>query len=750
MTVQFTNTALPDVIELKNVNQEYYDQKKKKTNVVIKDLNLLIEDKPNQGQFVVILGKSGCGKCVVGNTWILTDGGIRLISDLVKHRKEGLQIENNLFVIVNGKPEKISHTYYGDIKDTLILKFSTGDELEGSFNHPVLVWEDFKFIWKELKSIKTGDYLIKEKNIGIKFNSVNRIHMPIHVDERLKKHELIRKLFIAGFNKNQISKKINMSPITVARAINCANKYEHQIKQPCYLSKNIAYYLGILAGDGCIKSKSVGFTSMDLSLINFYKKFNKNILGIKTTTSVKKDSLAVLLRPLRRNDYEGWVHKIFGGDCYNSDTKPVPEIIRKAGFHIQLKFLQGLFDTDGSIDQKNSRAEISLNSKKLIDFICNMLFCLGISYNLTKRKKSYRISTRKSKKVSILFNLTRKKLNKKSIIKNIKHQSHIDVIPGSYKIIFSALKNINELPVIIKNSIGSHNCGRDFQRSEYNRIQIFLKNKNINIPDSPNFDFIKVENIAESRKEVFDLTNPISQSFIANGFIVHNSTVLRYIAGLQEPTSGQVLIHGKPRTKDTKISMVFQKYSSFPWLSVLDNVALGLEYARMPKKERREKAMQMIEIVGLTGHEHKYPAELSGGQQQRVAIARSLICNSSILLMDEPFGALDIYTRLRMQDFLADIWRKALQDMTIIFVTHDIPEAVYLGDDIWIMSANPGQIAECVHVDIPIYRAKDMKRDKKFTDYVYYIEDRLNESNPTASPITTSAKQIPIISLFNK
>ena len=214
------------------------------------------------------------------------------------------------------------------------------------------------------------------------------------------------------------------------------------------------------------------------------------------------------------------------------------------------------------------------------------------------------------------------------------------------------------------------------------------------------------------------------------------STVLRYIAGLQNPTSGQVLIHGKPRTRDTRISMVFQKYSSFPWLSVLDNIALGLEYASMPKKERHEKAMQMVEIVGLTGHEHKYPAELSGGQQQRVAIARSLICNSSILLMDEPFGALDIYTRLRMQDFLADIWRKALQDMTIIFVTHDIPEAVYLGDEIWIMSANPGQIVEKVHIDIPIYRAKDMKREKKFTDYVYYIEDRLNETGtPTASPI---------------
>lgn len=203
------------------------------------------------------------------------------------------------------------------------------------------------------------------------------------------------------------------------------------------------------------------------------------------------------------------------------------------------------------------------------------------------------------------------------------------------------------------------------------------------------------------------------------------STVLRYIAGLQKPTSGEILINGKPRQKDTRIGMVFQKYSSFPWLSVIDNVEFGLKLAGMQPKERREKSMAMLETVGLTGQENKYPAELSGGQQQRVAIARSLLYNSSILLMDEPYGALDAKTRLKMQDFLAEIWSKSLSDMTVIFVTHDIPEAVYLGDEIWIMSANPGQIVEKVTIDIPLNRAKEMKRDKKFTEYVYYIEDKL-------------------------
>ena len=207
------------------------------------------------------------------------------------------------------------------------------------------------------------------------------------------------------------------------------------------------------------------------------------------------------------------------------------------------------------------------------------------------------------------------------------------------------------------------------------------------------------------------------------------STLLKYIAGLQNPTSGEVLIHGKPRTPDVKISMVFQKYSSYPWLKVIENIELGLKFANMKRKERREKALQMLDIVGLKGQEHKYPSELSGGQQQRVAIARSLLANSSILLMDEPFGALDIHTRLKMQDFLADLWVKAKIDFTIIFVTHDIPEAVYLGDDIYIMSRNPGRIVEAIHIDIPLYRAKEMKRTKQFTDYVYYIEDKLNSSS---------------------
>ena len=203
------------------------------------------------------------------------------------------------------------------------------------------------------------------------------------------------------------------------------------------------------------------------------------------------------------------------------------------------------------------------------------------------------------------------------------------------------------------------------------------------------------------------------------------STLLRYIAGLQEPTAGTVKVKGKPVGRDNRVSMVFQQYSSLPWMTVLDNVGLALRYQGIPKKERDEKAMELIELVGLAGHEHKYAQypTLSGGQLQRVAIARSLIANSEILLMDEPFGALDVKTRLQMQDLLSSIWNKF--HPTIIFVTHDISEAVYLGDEIYIMKSAPSKFVEHIHVDLPFKRDRQIKRDPRFVELVHVVEDRM-------------------------
>lgn len=206
------------------------------------------------------------------------------------------------------------------------------------------------------------------------------------------------------------------------------------------------------------------------------------------------------------------------------------------------------------------------------------------------------------------------------------------------------------------------------------------------------------------------------------------STILRYLAGLQKPTSGGVFLKGKPVGDETHVGMVFQQYSSLPYYDVLRNVALGLELQGVSKKEREEKAMDMIKLVGLDGHEHKkalYPI-LSGGQLQRVAIARSLLANPEILLMDEPFGALDVKTRVDMQELLRSILALPMEQ-TVLFVTHDIPEAVYLCDQIVLMGANPGRIVETIDINLPHMADKSIKRDSKFVKIVYDIEDRMQK-----------------------
>ncbi|MCW8129198.1 MAG: ABC transporter ATP-binding protein [Planctomycetota bacterium] len=182
------------------------------------------------------------------------------------------------------------------------------------------------------------------------------------------------------------------------------------------------------------------------------------------------------------------------------------------------------------------------------------------------------------------------------------------------------------------------------------------------------------------------------------------STLLNLIAGFLKPTSGDVLVRGKPiEGPGRERGMIFQQYSSFPHLTVLDNVLFGLRInARemgLSPGQQREKAMALIGHVGLDGHEKKYPHQLSGGQQQRVAIARSLAIEPRILLMDEPFSALDEPTRLEMQELLVTLWHRI--HPTILCITHSITEAVYLGERVWIFTNAPGQIGYDIRDGIP-------------------------------------------------
>jgi NitT/TauT family transport system ATP-binding protein len=198
------------------------------------------------------------------------------------------------------------------------------------------------------------------------------------------------------------------------------------------------------------------------------------------------------------------------------------------------------------------------------------------------------------------------------------------------------------------------------------------------------------------------------------------STVLRLIAGLDRPDTGEVIVHGKPVTHpDRDRGMVFQKYTSFPWLTVEENVGYGLKISGVPKTEREQTVARLIDEVGLRGFEKSYPDTLSGGMQQRVAIARTLALRPEVILMDEPFGALDAQTRADMQELLLRIWDEAAS--TILFVTHDVDEALYLADRIYVLCARPGTIIEDVPVPFGRPREPSMKQRAEFHELQQHV-----------------------------
>jgi NitT/TauT family transport system ATP-binding protein len=215
------------------------------------------------------------------------------------------------------------------------------------------------------------------------------------------------------------------------------------------------------------------------------------------------------------------------------------------------------------------------------------------------------------------------------------------------------------------------------------------------------------------------------------------STILRLIAALEPQypaTSGEVLVFGKPvDAPGADRGMVFQDYTSFDHRSVLGNVAFGLECQGVARRERNELARHWIEQAGLNvaTDGEKYPHELSGGMRQRVAIARTLILQPRIILMDEPFGALDPQTRMHMQDLLIRLWRQV--EATVFFVTHSIEEAVFLGDRVYIMSSGPGRIVKELEIEPADRPALEMARVPRFQETVYYIRDLIAQYETESS-----------------
>lgn len=241
---------------------------------------------------------------------------------------------------------------------------------------------------------------------------------------------------------------------------------------------------------------------------------------------------------------------------------------------------------------------------------------------------------------------------------------------------------------------------------------------------------IKIDNV----RKVFDTRNGemialngVSLDIKENEFICvvgpsgcGKSTLLNIIAGLSEPTSGKVYCDGKEVTgTGTERGVVFQQYALFPWMTVKKNVMFGLNLKGIKGKEAEDIAVKYIKMVQLEDFVNHYPKELSGGMKQRVAIARAYAVNPSVLLMDEPFGALDAQTRTQLQTELLETWEK--EQKTCFFITHDVDEAIILAQKVIIMSARPGRIKEIVNIDIPYPRTQETKMTPKFLELKNHI-----------------------------
>lgn len=206
------------------------------------------------------------------------------------------------------------------------------------------------------------------------------------------------------------------------------------------------------------------------------------------------------------------------------------------------------------------------------------------------------------------------------------------------------------------------------------------------------------------------------------------STLLRMLAGLDFPSAGNIIVNDRKVTgPGPDRGMVFQTYTLFPWMNVEDNIKFGLKIKKLPKGEQQEIADRYLKIIGLEKFAKSYSKELSGGMKQRVAIARALANQPEVLLMDEPFGALDPHTKSMMQLLMREIWVK--EHPTVVFITHDIDEAVFLADKIYVMSARPGKMIKRVNVYLPHKRTLDLKDSPEFIKIRKGINDLLYMAN---------------------
>jgi NitT/TauT family transport system ATP-binding protein len=267
-----------------------------------------------------------------------------------------------------------------------------------------------------------------------------------------------------------------------------------------------------------------------------------------------------------------------------------------------------------------------------------------------------------------------------------------------------------------KSKIAVHKVGRSFVSADGGKVDA-LENINFEIEDA----------YSREGRDIGEFRVLLGPSGCGK------STLLRLIAGLDQADTGEVLVNDRPVHGPGKDrGMVFQKYTSFPWLTVADNIAYGMKINGVPEAKRKETVAQLVEDIGLTGFENAYPETLSGGMQQRVAIARTLALRPAVILMDEPFGALDAMTRQTLQDEILQL--VADKHIATVFITHDLEEAIYLGDRVVVLGGSPASAVESMEIDLPRPRTQlTTREDSRFLAYRHRLfEFLMHERSPLA------------------
>jgi NitT/TauT family transport system ATP-binding protein len=293
----------------------------------------------------------------------------------------------------------------------------------------------------------------------------------------------------------------------------------------------------------------------------------------------------------------------------------------------------------------------------------------------------------------------------------------------------SELNKIPEAPVAVGSAAEKSTATAAPSRSKAPRPDVVVfKNVSKSFHEGPDarLALSDVSFVVEDLPDIGELVTIVGPSGCGK------STLLRIIAGLKPhfpPSKGEVLVFGKPvQEPGPDRGLVDQKYSLLPHLTVIENIAFGLKLRGTARSERLDRAREWITKVGLEGSEKKFPSELSGGMQQRVAIAATLVLQPRILLMDEPFGALDPGIRLRMQELLLQLWNE--QEGTVFLVTHSVEEAVYLGDRVFLMASKPGRLVEVLKIPRPSEPPEESRRKPWFINFCQTLLRRLEEESP--------------------